>query len=85
MNSRHATRLDLMSAVEDVISKSFIPGDVNNDREVNIADVMALIDIIFTDDRNLDAPMLLRADVNHDSEILLADVNCVIDLILNNL
>ena len=78
-------KIDAVAAVEDVISKSFIPGDVNNDREVNIADVMALIDIILTDGRNLDAPMLLRADVNHDSEILLADVNCVIDLILNNL
>ncbi len=78
-------KIDAVAAVEDVISKSFIPGDVNNDREVNIADVMALIDIILTDGRNLGAPMLLRADVNHDSEILLADVNCVIDLILNNL
>ena len=78
-------KIDAVAAVEDVISKTFIPGDVNNDREVNIADVMALIDIILTDSNTLDAPMLLRADVNHDSEILLADVNCVIDLILINL
>lgn len=77
-------KLDAAAALDEVIKYSFIPGDVNNDREVNVADVMALIDIILSGSNGHDAVMLLRADVNHDCEILLADVNCIIDLILNN-
>ena len=75
-------KLDAAAAVDDVIRNTLIPGDVNNDGEVNIADVMALIDIILDGGKGCDAAMLLRADVNHDSEILLADINTVIDLIL---
>jgi hypothetical protein len=75
--------LDAAATVDDVIKHTLIPGDVNNDREVNIADVMALIDIILNGEGGCDALMLLRADVNHDSEILLADVNSIIDKILS--
>ena len=75
-------KLDAAAAVDEVIRLSFIPGDVNNDREVNVADLMALIDIILTGTSGHDATMLLRADVNRDSEILLADINSIIDLIL---
>ena len=76
-------KLDAAATVDDVIKHTLIPGDVNNDREVNIADVMALIDIILNGEGGCDALMLLRADVNHDSEILLADVNSIIDKILS--
>ena len=53
-----------------------LPGDVNGDNEVNIADVNALIDLILAG-RTTDP-----ADVNHDGEVNIADVNAVIDLIL---
>ena len=56
-----------------------IPGDVNGDSEVNIADVNAVIDVIL--DGNDDTT---AADVNGDGEINIADVNAVIDMILNN-
>ena len=55
-----------------------IPGDVNNDGEVNIADVSAIIDIILTDGVNS------NADVNGDGEVNIADVNMVIDIILRS-
>lgn len=55
-----------------------IQGDVNNDHEVNIADVNALIDLILSDSGG-DS----RCDVNGDGEINIADVNNLIDLILN--
>ena len=61
----------------------FMPGDVNNDKEVGIADVMALIGIILDGMSGHDAATLMRADVNRDSEIQIADINVLIDLILN--
>lgn len=77
-------KLDAAAAIEDVVRTSMKPGDVNNDREVTIADVMAIIDIIIGGTSRYDAATLIRADVNRDSEILLADINNVIDLILNH-
>lgn len=55
-------------------------GDVNNDKEIGIADVNALIDIILG--ANADDCTRWRADVAEDNEINLADVNAVIDIIL---
>ena len=54
-----------------------IDGDVNNDGEVNIADVNSVIDIV------LGAGSGTSADVNHDHEINIADINAVIDIILS--
>jgi len=57
-------------------------GDVNNDGEVTIADVNAIIDIILGGDA--DDATRVRADVNGDGEVTIADVNAVIDIILGN-
>ena len=54
-----------------------VPGDVNIDNEVNIADVNALIDLILT------GQVSPAGDVNGDGEVNIADVNAVIDLILS--
>ena len=54
-----------------------LPGDVNIDDEVNIADVNAIIDVILSDVSP--APV---ADVNHDGEVNIADINTVLDIIL---
>lgn len=75
-------KLNALSAIEDVLNNTMLPGDVNNDREVNVADVMALMDIILDPAASQDAATMLRADVNRDQEILVSDINCVIDLIL---
>ena len=65
--------------IEDLIPEPEpLPGDVNGDREVNIADVNAVINIILSGNGNNTA-----ADVNGDGEINIADVNAVIDIILN--
>ena len=53
-----------------------IPGDVNGDGEINIADVNALIDMILSGEFNT------RGDVNGDLEVNIADVNAVISIIL---
>jgi hypothetical protein len=58
----------------------FIRGDVNNDGDVTIADVTALIDYLLgaNDDINVDA-----ADCNTDNNISIADVTALIDYLLN--
>ena len=53
-----------------------VPGDVNGDGEVNIADVNFIIGLILTGDMNP------QGDVNGDTEVNIADVNAVIDIIL---
>ena len=53
-----------------------IPGDVNGDGEVNIADVNAVIDLI------LSGRSTKAGDVNGDGEINIADVNALIAIIL---
>ena len=77
-------KLDAGAAVDGTIKSSFLTGDVNNDKEVNLADVLTIIDIILGGQNGHDPITLLLADVNHDHEIRLSDVNAIIDLILNN-
>ena len=55
-----------------------IPGDVNDDGEVNIADVNALINAILSGNHDT------AYDINSDHEVNIADVNALIDLILNH-
>ena len=55
-------------------------GDVDNNAEVNIADVTALIDYLLSGDAtgiNLDA-----SDVDRDGEVNIADVTSLIDMLL---
>ena len=51
--------------------------DVNDDGEVNIADINAIIDAILT------GSMISKADVNRDGEVNIADINAIIDAILS--
>ncbi len=57
-------------------TESGVPGDVNGDGEVNIADINAIINIILSGNISTDA-----ADVNGDGEVNIADVNTVVDVI----
>ena len=52
-------------------------GDVNGDKEVNLADVNTIIDVV------LAADSVTVCDVNGDGEVNIADVNAIIDIILN--
>lgn len=67
--------------MEFLFDTSWLRGDVNNDGEVNIADVNTLIDIILGG--RFDDATMMRADVNEDGEIGIGDINAVMDIILN--
>lgn len=58
----------------------FAVGDVNHDKEVNIADVTALIDYLLG---NGDI-CLTCANVNGDEDVNIADVTTLIDRLLSN-
>ena len=55
------------------------PNDINDDGEVNIADVNVLINAILNDSGKFN----LALDVNEDGEINIADVNAIINVIRN--
>lgn len=78
-----AGKLDVWGAVKDVMQNTFMPGDVNNDGEVNIADVMAIINIIQGSPSDFATHRLVRADVDGNDEINISDINRVIEMILN--
>ena len=56
------------------------PGDVNQDGEINIADINTIIAVVLVGSE--DVALKQRADVNKDGEVNIADVNFTIDLIL---
>ena len=56
-----------------------LQGDVNNDGEVDVRDITALIDVIMNS--VTDNP---RADVNGDTDIDVRDITALIDIIMNN-
>jgi hypothetical protein len=62
----------------EAIPDNYIFGDVNGDREVNIADVNTVVDAILSDSYNM------GRDVNGDGEINIADINTIIDIILSH-
>ena len=57
-------------------------GDVNNDGEVTIADVSALIDYLLSNDST--GLNMTAADVNGDTEVTIADVSALIDMLLES-
>ena len=61
-----------------IVEMDQVPGDVNGDGEVNIADVNAVINMILGGNNDTTA-----ADVNGDGEINIADVNSIINIILS--
>ena len=71
---------DIMLYYKETWGPVAIPGDVNGDGEVNIADVNMVIYIILGGD--VDADVNRRADVNGDGEVNIADVNTLINIIL---
>ncbi len=78
-----AGKLDVWTAVNDVMQNTFMTGDVNNDGEVNIADALVIINIIQGEPSDFATHRLVRADVDGNTEINISDINCVIGMILN--
>ena len=76
-------KLDAWAAVNHVASQTLLPGDVNDDGEVTVADIMRIVEVIQAGSTRFDAGTMIRADVNKDLEISLSDLNAAIQLIIN--
>ena len=63
-----------------MFESGWLRGDVNNDGEVNIADISSIVNIILG--AMLDDDTMRRADVNEDGEINILDIDIVITIIL---
>lgn len=61
----------------------YIPGDVNHDGEVNIADANSVIDVVVMGG-NAGHTRAPEVDMNGDGVVNIADVNAIIDLIIRN-
>ncbi len=67
-----------------------IPGDVNGDGEITVADANSVIDVVIMGGNAshpripIDSDGNYIGDVNGDGEVTIADVNAIIDMILNN-
>ena len=70
-------RIAWMDSQLDYDPTAALPGDVNGDGEVSIADVNAVIDMILTGSNEP------NGDVNGDGEVGIADVNAVLAAILD--
>ena len=78
MNNRIKTIfLTMALALIAFNANAVLKGDVNDDGEVTISDVNAVIDMILSGD------VEISGDVDGDGEVGIADVNAVIDIILN--
>ena len=75
-----ATLLALIIAVALSIQAHALRGDVNNNNEVTIADVTALIDYLLSGDES--SISLTGADVNRDGNVAINDVTALIDYLL---
>ena len=69
-------RIAWMDSQLDFDPMAILPGDVNVDGEVGIADVNAVINMI------LSGSTAVEGDANGDGEINIADINFIVDAIL---
>ena len=72
-NSTGITYIEVYEKPDDPV----MPGDVNGDNDVTIADVSALIDLLLED-----GPYPPGADVNGDTFVTIADMSALIDFLL---
>ena len=70
-----------MAQPQYVPSNPFMPGDVNEDKLIDIADVNGVINTMLGKS-DLTDTQLRNADFNHDGTVDIADVNGVINLML---
>ena len=64
-----------------VIERTYIRGDVDMDKNVNISDVTALIDYLLSG--NADGVSLKAADCDEDTNVNISDVTALIDFLLS--
>ena len=75
-------KLDVYKGMRYVLHIEDKNGDVNNDGEITVADINAVIGIILGGKTDEDTRR--RADVNNDGEITVSDVNAIVEFIMHS-
>lgn len=78
-SERKQMRLDDTRFSIDV--RDVLPGDANNDGNINVADIVEIVNYIL--EKPSPRIVLIAADANGDEEINVTDVVCVVNLILS--
>lgn len=73
-------KLDANAGLRYILHLDDIKGDVNGDREVNISDINATINVVLG--ATVADDIRRRADVNGDGEVNISDINAIIAIIL---
>ena len=62
---------------------NYLPGDLDDNGDIDIFDVLNIVELILSDD-NLNDYQQTTADVNFDGEVNIYDVLALVDIILSN-
>jgi len=73
-------KVNALGGLQAILASKFIKGDVNEDGEVTIADVTALVNYLLGKNDTADKEV---CDVNSDGEVTIADVTALVNIILN--
>ena len=66
------------------ITSEYITGDINQDNNINVADIVKMVSYIIDPTGNhLSAIQQIIADVNHDGDINIIDIIQLVNSILN--
>ena len=65
------------------IESNYVIGDINEDNQLNILDIITLVDIVLNDN-SINEQQLVNGDLNQDSQLNIFDIIIMITLIINN-
>ena len=79
--AREATEITISAVIESLDEYSYVPGDANNDENIDILDILTAISHILGN-QILEGPSFYAADMNSNGVINIQDIIIIINLIL---
>ena len=79
--AREATEITISAVIESLDEYSYVPGDANNDENIDILDILTAIYHILGN-QILEGPSFYAADMNSNGVINIQDIIIIINLIL---
>lgn len=85
-NDYNQSQIDIAVTMEvsDELCGDWIKGDLNQDNEINVLDIVQMVNIILTVDPEIDTCLFWSADVNDDEQVNVLDIVNLVSLILGD-